>query len=754
MRTLLTVIALVFAIAIAHAQPAPVAPQTTVLYGYVYRTNLTAAAGAIIITERTIPLASQPFVIGQAQRRDTANAAGFISMRVLRNSIVYISAADRTGYLGIPASPGAVRITIPDADSVMLVTDTSTIAIPQTHVLARPLLTLSDGITSGAISALTITGSSVGSVTFNGASASIVLNGGASTDYGDSIRVADSLARMRRTFVSRISTAITLDSSTDAAGRIYYTVSLHPDSVQAWLRDSSMTWMLGRVVQLADSGIAERGYMTPTQIRTLLAGYSVTGHAHAIADVSGLATALGDTVSYRDRMTKVEGSLAVILDTINAVKGRLATVVSDLNAHIGAADAHLPSQTGQAGKLLGTNGTVSAWQPEADPVYAAAAPTLRSKGDTLIDVRQTHLEMPNLTHILTADSNKTICVDGSGRLYLCWKGSGGAAVIDTNRTLPVGGSPKFTTGRLSLNTTETRSALNIVGGLRADSLKISGTPYDAIYSAGGIYSVGGHGGASFLINGTNDVFGAYQLSFRSGNGGSFNWDNDGAWYGGKDFVFRGRWGGLGSKRGMSTLSVRGAVRSDSTVTDTLVVQEKATIKTAVIDSVVAAVTVIDTTHYQDIDSIRFNFLTWRKPISEERTRGYDLQPQYSRYGWVEYDFFHVRGATSAPFDFLIVPDTANGVVIHQIEAWISTVTDGVSNYNPPSHVGTQWNYAVSAEYTGRGSGTGISHLGSKQIRYSIFNGASQDNKTYCVLRIYYLLTKTTNTDAPIKFASN
>lgn len=362
MRTLLTVIALVFAIAIAHAQPAPVAPQTTVLYGYVYRTNLSAAAGAIIITERTIPLASQPFVIGQAQRRDTANAAGFISMRVLRNSIVYISAADRAGYLGIPASPGAVRITIPDADSVMLVTDTSTIAIPQTHVVARPLLTLSDGITSGAISALTITGSSVGSVTFNGASASIVLNGGASTDYGDSIHVADSLARMRRVFISRVSTAITLDSSTDAAGRIYYTVSLHPDSVQAFLRDSSMTWMLGRVVQLADSGIAERGYMTPTQIRTLLAGYSVTGHAHAIADVTGLATALGDTVSYRDRMTSVEGSLAVILDTINAVRGRLATVVADLNTHIGAADAHLPSQTGQAGKVLGTNGTVSAWR--------------------------------------------------------------------------------------------------------------------------------------------------------------------------------------------------------------------------------------------------------------------------------------------------------------------------------------------------------------------------------------------------------
>lgn len=173
------------------------------------------------------------------------------------------------------------------------------------------------------------------------------------------------------------------------------------------------------------------------------------------ADADSLAsvkTTADGAVQKTDTNALHAQKFAVINDSLLAVSLRATTTKNDLTAHIGTADAHLPSQTGQAGKVLGTNGTVSAWQPEADPVYSAAAPTLRSKGDTLVDVRQTHLEMPNLTHILTADSNKTICVDGSGRLYLCWKGSGGAAatfdtltVVSKNRADTLSGAKRFNT---------------------------------------------------------------------------------------------------------------------------------------------------------------------------------------------------------------------------------------------------------------------------------------------------------------------
>lgn len=427
---------------------AQTAPDTCWVEGYLFGNDMKLARAGVVVIKR-IEKPGYLFT-WRPSAEAKADSNGFVRIPLPRGSTAYLYSQhlysisrDQTNGtpIPIPNTPTARLENLPPATSVP---STYMVAVPQQRYTVKQ-----DGVTKAdTIHTLDVSGAIVTSP--SPGTAHLQITGGSVVAYGDSIHVADSLARMRRVFISRLSAAITLDSSTDAAGRIYYTVSLDPDTVQAWLRDSSMTWILGRVVQLADSGIAERGYMTPTQIRTLLAGYSVTGHAHAIADVTGLATALGDTVSYRDRMTKVEGSLAVILDTIAAVKGRLATVVTDLNAHIGAADAHLPSQTGQTGKVLATNGTVSAWQPEADPVYAAAAPTLRSKGDTLVDVRQTHLEMPNLTHILTADSNKTICVDGSGRLYLCWKGSGGAAVtfdtlrfVSKNRADTLRGAKRF-----------------------------------------------------------------------------------------------------------------------------------------------------------------------------------------------------------------------------------------------------------------------------------------------------------------------
>lgn len=366
-RILVTLAVLATFAPVASAQ---IAPDTCWVEGYLFGNDMKVARAGVVVIKR-IEKPGYLFT-WRPSAEAKADSTGFVRFPLPRGSTAYLYSQhlysisrDQTNGtpIPIPNTPTARLENLPPATSV-----------PSTYVVAVPpqrYRVLENGtLRADTIHTLDVSGAIVTSP--SPGTAHLQITGGSVVAYGDSIHVADSIARAnadsvqralaRRVFVSRLTAAITLDSTTDAAGRIYYTVSLDPDSVQVWLRDSSMTWMLGRVVQLADSGIAERGYITPTQIRTLLAGYSVTGHAHAIADVTGLATALGDTVSYRDRMAAVEGSIAVILDTINAVRGRLATVVTDLNTHIGAADAHLPSQTGQAGKVLGTDGTVSAWR--------------------------------------------------------------------------------------------------------------------------------------------------------------------------------------------------------------------------------------------------------------------------------------------------------------------------------------------------------------------------------------------------------
>lgn len=435
MRTLLTVIALVFAIAIAHAQPAPVAPQTTVLYGYVYRTNLSAAAGAIIITERTIPLASQPFVIGQAQRRDTANAAGFISMRVLRNSIVYISAADRTGYLGIPASPGAVRITIPDADSVMLVTDTSTIAIPQTYVLARPLLTLSDGITSGAISALTITGSSL---TFDGASASMVLNG---ARYGDSIRVADSVSRM-----AYDTAVIARDSASNARQRVLVLEAL----TSAWIDSTTAALALARLAQ--------------------------------------------DTASYAVLLSlAADRNAGVALDSARNAMFRADGAANDLVAHAATVDAHLPAQAGNTGRFLKTDGAVSSWadvpNPDLTP-YMEKADSVKSvsmdRDDVIKGEKTFDGKLASDTIFVNGIKRKPPSIrpwyrlemDENGRLSWGWSGDESLVASDLGVFAKGSGGVTLTSGTLGGAWPTTDNTLGLGINIRRwKQMYLSGTAY-------------------------------------------------------------------------------------------------------------------------------------------------------------------------------------------------------------------------------------------------------------------------------------
>ena len=73
---------------------------------------------------------------------------------------------------------------------------------------------------------------------------------------------------------------------------------------------------------------------------------------------------------------------AIINDSLLSISLRATTTKNDLTAHIGTADAHLPTQTGQSGKYLQSNGTVSSWQTA---VASEVDPTALSKASSVAD---------------------------------------------------------------------------------------------------------------------------------------------------------------------------------------------------------------------------------------------------------------------------------------------------------------------------------------------------------------------------------
>jgi hypothetical protein len=348
-------------------------PDSCIVTGTLYNADMSVAAHQPV---KVIKLVKSGKLISNRSYTDSTDANGYIRLRLWRAAEAWIYSP----VIGLDASPmTGTKLIIPDAATAELQLLPTSTTVPATYVVAVPNMRVIAGVQNALVTTLVINGTAVSSTSLTHDTVTVTIDavegGGGTTSYGDSIRVADSLARValtRRTYISRLTAAIVIDSSTP--GR--YVISLDPDSVAAWLqdRDSSFTWMLGRIVQLQDSGLAARGYITPTGLRSMLAGYSLTSHVHAISDVSGLSTALGDSIAYRARMTAVENDLKLVHDTLTAIRNRADAAFNNLVSHAATADAHLPAQSaGTVNKVLQSNGTASSWQPlpgETDPTVA------------------------------------------------------------------------------------------------------------------------------------------------------------------------------------------------------------------------------------------------------------------------------------------------------------------------------------------------------------------------------------------------
>lgn len=73
-------------------------------------------------------------------------------------------------------------------------------------------------------------------------------------DISDALAAWRDTSRIWRTFVTRHGSAIAIDSAT--AGK--YVVWMNPDSTAAWLRDTSMTWVLNLILQKSDTAFQLR----------------------------------------------------------------------------------------------------------------------------------------------------------------------------------------------------------------------------------------------------------------------------------------------------------------------------------------------------------------------------------------------------------------------------------------------------------------------------------------------------------------
>jgi hypothetical protein len=517
--SLLTLL-LVFSAAVAVAQPVPIPPRVCVVYGYVYESDGSMAAGRVIATKRTIPLDPQPFILSQQQRTDTVRSTGFIALRCLRHSVTYISVLGRSSCLGIPVDPSAVAMPVPDADSVRIETILATRAdsIPIATLATIPLLTIEHGTDRGAVSSVVLQGPGVSSVLFSGTQAAITFSGGggSSAAYGDSIRIADSLARAAGSVAAAASSA--------ASGALADALSAQH---AAHIADSVAHAGLDSAVA---AGIAARS------------GWLAAGVADSIARVAIARVAIADSIA------RYAVTVARKVDSLGTVSHVLAAHADSLAAHADAliiahaARTDNPHSTGYA-------------QVGADPAGAAA---------TVQGNLTTHTGNTSNPHNVTAaqigaittelDPTVALRIRDSLALYnLLWmradsatigkildmmyprSGGGGG---DTTRALPAwDGQTKTANGIIAgLDTVRTKR-ITVGDGTRPvywDQSIIAGymTTPTAVWADKGVV-VGGAG--AFTIDSYNTALTPLYLTFYSGLGGNLRWYNGGCAYFGKPF---------------------------------------------------------------------------------------------------------------------------------------------------------------------------------------------------------------------------
>jgi hypothetical protein len=135
------------------------AQQPCVINGYIKKNDLTPAAEHILRVNATVPLGPVSGLYSAAAVADTSDALGYIELTVTRNSVIYLSCDPRRPVRGIPTTPPGIALTVPDAPTHQLALLLPPTAVPQGYIVAIPAL----------------------------------------SNYGDSIRVADSVAQLALT---------------------------------------------------------------------------------------------------------------------------------------------------------------------------------------------------------------------------------------------------------------------------------------------------------------------------------------------------------------------------------------------------------------------------------------------------------------------------------------------------------------------------------------------------------------------------
>lgn len=124
----------------AHAQ----APDSCIVYGTFYTSGLVPAAKQVIRIVKTQPLDTlKRYIFSNLAVRDTTDSNGYVSFKVLRNSIIYVMSSDIQGIMS--TLPGT-KLTIPDEDSVEFSTLPIAEDIPSSQVVVVNLQKYNDSL--------------------------------------------------------------------------------------------------------------------------------------------------------------------------------------------------------------------------------------------------------------------------------------------------------------------------------------------------------------------------------------------------------------------------------------------------------------------------------------------------------------------------------------------------------------------------------------------------------------------------------
>lgn len=178
---------LVFA-AGAHAQ------DVCVVTGVVIRQDGQRAPGARIYVLKTVPNGTIPYSISGLVTADTADANGVIELRLLRNSTVWLAADPKTPVLSLATTAPGTKLSVPDAATANLWELPTPPSVQAAQLLAVPTLTVVDAVQGKATDTIRFASPLV--VDFSGSTPEVTVDPDAlGVPYGDSLHVADSLAR-------------------------------------------------------------------------------------------------------------------------------------------------------------------------------------------------------------------------------------------------------------------------------------------------------------------------------------------------------------------------------------------------------------------------------------------------------------------------------------------------------------------------------------------------------------------------------